>query len=149
MLWHCDGLHEQQVISLFPLSPSPLLSSPLLPPYSEGDPMRLLFERDLTPHPQYASFYKWLSNTQQPDCLIHFGELYSIFLHSSLLTCLPSFPLYYSTFFYPCPPSLSYYLSSPLHASSSLISLSLLSSALFLLQSQLHATHLHSSSRSL
>lgn len=26
----------------------------------EGDPMRLLFERDLTPHPQYAAFYKWL-----------------------------------------------------------------------------------------
>jgi magnesium chelatase subunit H len=24
----------------------------------EGDPMRLLFERDLTPHPQYAAFYK-------------------------------------------------------------------------------------------
>lgn len=22
--------------------------------------MRLLFERDLTPHPQYAAFYKWL-----------------------------------------------------------------------------------------
>lgn len=26
----------------------------------QGDPMRLLFERDLTPHPQYAAFYKWL-----------------------------------------------------------------------------------------
>lgn len=26
----------------------------------EGDPMRLMFERDLTPHPQYAAFYKWL-----------------------------------------------------------------------------------------
>lgn len=26
----------------------------------EGDPMRLLFERDLTPHPQYAAFYKWM-----------------------------------------------------------------------------------------
>ena len=24
----------------------------------EGDPMRLLFERDLTPHPQYAAYYK-------------------------------------------------------------------------------------------
>lgn len=24
----------------------------------EGDPMRLLFERDLTPHPQYAAFYR-------------------------------------------------------------------------------------------
>jgi magnesium chelatase subunit H len=27
-----------------------------------GDPMRLMFERDLTPHPQYAAFYKWLQN---------------------------------------------------------------------------------------
>jgi len=27
----------------------------------EGDPMRLLFERDLTPHPQYAAFYRWLA----------------------------------------------------------------------------------------
>lgn len=26
----------------------------------EGDPMRLMFERDLTPHPQYAAFYEWL-----------------------------------------------------------------------------------------
>ena len=25
-----------------------------------GDPMRLLFERDMTPHPQYAAFYKWM-----------------------------------------------------------------------------------------
>jgi magnesium chelatase subunit H len=26
----------------------------------EGDPMRLLFERDLTPHPQYCAAYEWL-----------------------------------------------------------------------------------------
>ena len=26
----------------------------------EGDPMRLLFERDLTPHPQYVAAYLWL-----------------------------------------------------------------------------------------
>lgn len=31
----------------------------------EGDPMRLLFERDLTPHPQYAAFYKWLQHDMQ------------------------------------------------------------------------------------
>ena len=30
----------------------------------EGDPMRLLFERDLTPHPQYAAFYKWLQEVR-------------------------------------------------------------------------------------
>jgi len=26
----------------------------------EGDPMRLLFERDLTPHPQYVAAYEWM-----------------------------------------------------------------------------------------
>ena len=25
----------------------------------EGDPMRLLFEKDLTPHPQYCAAYKY------------------------------------------------------------------------------------------
>jgi magnesium chelatase subunit H len=38
-----------------------------------GDPMRLMFERDLTPHPQYAAFYKWLQNEFQADALVHFG----------------------------------------------------------------------------
>ena len=39
----------------------------------EGDPMRMLFERDLTPHPQYAAFYKWLEVDYQPDTMVHFG----------------------------------------------------------------------------
>ncbi|NET28182.1 magnesium chelatase subunit H [Okeania sp. SIO1I7] len=38
-----------------------------------GDPMRLMFERDLTPHPQYAAFYKWLQNEFQADAVVHFG----------------------------------------------------------------------------
>jgi len=38
-----------------------------------GDPMRLMFERDLTPHPQYAAFYKWLQNDFNPDAVVHFG----------------------------------------------------------------------------
>ncbi|MGB7247510.1 MAG: magnesium chelatase subunit H [Phormidesmis sp.] len=38
-----------------------------------GDPMRLMFERDLTPHPQYAAFYKWLQNGFQADAVVHFG----------------------------------------------------------------------------
>jgi magnesium chelatase subunit H len=38
-----------------------------------GDPMRLMFEKDLTPHPQYAAFYKWLQNDFQASALIHFG----------------------------------------------------------------------------
>lgn len=39
----------------------------------EGDPMRLLFERDLTPHPQYATFYKWLQHDYAADAVLHFG----------------------------------------------------------------------------
>jgi magnesium chelatase subunit H len=38
-----------------------------------GDPMRLMFERDLTPHPQYTAFYKWLQNEFQADAIVHFG----------------------------------------------------------------------------
>jgi magnesium chelatase subunit H len=38
-----------------------------------GDPMRLMFERDLTPHPQYAAFYKWLQNDFRADAVVHFG----------------------------------------------------------------------------
>ncbi|MTJ54142.1 magnesium chelatase subunit H [Anabaena sp. UHCC 0253] len=39
----------------------------------QGDPMRLMFERDLTPHPQYAAYYKWLQNDFQADAIVHFG----------------------------------------------------------------------------
>ena len=38
-----------------------------------GDPMRLMFERDLTPHPQYAAFYTWLEKDFRADAVIHFG----------------------------------------------------------------------------
>jgi magnesium chelatase subunit H len=38
-----------------------------------GDPMRLMFERDLTPHPQYAAFYTWLQRAWQADAVVHFG----------------------------------------------------------------------------
>ncbi|EKQ67639.1 cobaltochelatase CobN subunit [Leptolyngbyaceae cyanobacterium JSC-12] len=38
-----------------------------------GDPMRLMFERDLTPHPQYAAFYKWLQEDFQAHAVVHFG----------------------------------------------------------------------------
>jgi len=41
----------------------------------EGDPMRLLFERNLTPHPQYASFYLWLKNSLNPNTVVHFGKV--------------------------------------------------------------------------
>lgn len=39
----------------------------------EGDPMRLLFERDLTPHPQYAAFYIWLQRGLRADAVCHLG----------------------------------------------------------------------------
>ena len=39
----------------------------------EGDPMRLLFERDLTPHPQYAAYYKWLQRGFNADAVLHMG----------------------------------------------------------------------------
>ena len=39
----------------------------------EGDPMRLLFERDLTPHPQYAAFYKWIQCDFGAHAVVHFG----------------------------------------------------------------------------
>lgn len=44
----------------------------------EGDPMRLLFERDLTPHPQYCATYKWLQASPEKggfgaDAVIHLG----------------------------------------------------------------------------
>jgi len=39
----------------------------------EGDPMRLLFERDLTPHPQYAAYYKYLQHAFKADAVLHFG----------------------------------------------------------------------------
>ncbi len=38
-----------------------------------GDPMRLMFEKDLTPHPQYTAFYKWLQNAFRADAIVHFG----------------------------------------------------------------------------
>src|SRR5579883_2401847 len=38
-----------------------------------GDPMRLMFERDLTPHPQYAAFYQWLQKGFQAHAIVHFG----------------------------------------------------------------------------
>ena len=39
----------------------------------EGDPMRLLFERDLTPHAQYIAHYLWLQRSFRADACVHFG----------------------------------------------------------------------------
>jgi len=40
--------------------------------WGPGDPMRLMFERDLTPS-QYAAFYQWLQHGFQADAVVHFG----------------------------------------------------------------------------
>ena len=39
----------------------------------EGDPMRLLFDRDLTPHPSYAAFYLHLRKGFGAHALVHLG----------------------------------------------------------------------------
>jgi magnesium chelatase subunit H len=38
-----------------------------------GDPMRLMFDKDLTPHPQYTAFYQWLQKEFQASAIVHFG----------------------------------------------------------------------------
>jgi len=43
-----------------------------------GDPMRLLFQRDMTPHPQYTAFYKYMERDTSEgglgaDAVLHFG----------------------------------------------------------------------------
>ncbi len=38
-----------------------------------GDPMRLLFDRENTPHHQYALFYRWLTREFGADAIIHMG----------------------------------------------------------------------------
>ena len=44
----------------------------------EGDPMRLLFERDLTPHPQYCAAYEWMRMPEErggagSQAVVHLG----------------------------------------------------------------------------
>ncbi len=38
-----------------------------------GDPMRLLFDKDNTPHHQYISFYRWISREFNAHALVHVG----------------------------------------------------------------------------
>ena len=39
----------------------------------QGDPMRLLFDKENTPHHQYISFYRWISRTFNANALVHVG----------------------------------------------------------------------------
>lgn len=39
----------------------------------EGDPMRLLFEKNATPSHSFAAYYAWLEKRWQADAIIHFG----------------------------------------------------------------------------
>ncbi|MBC8044069.1 MAG: cobaltochelatase subunit CobN, partial [Rhizobacter sp.] len=41
--------------------------------YIVGDPMRLLFDKENTPHHQYAAFYRWLEHKFAADALVHVG----------------------------------------------------------------------------
>lgn len=38
-----------------------------------GDPMRLLFDKENTPHHQYALFYKWISHSFGAHAIVHMG----------------------------------------------------------------------------
>ncbi|HEX2912835.1 MAG TPA: magnesium chelatase subunit H [Chloroflexia bacterium] len=38
-----------------------------------GDPMRLLFDKENTPHHQYLMFYRWLQQEFQADAIVHVG----------------------------------------------------------------------------
>jgi magnesium chelatase subunit H len=38
-----------------------------------GDPMRLLFDKENTPHHQYLMFYRWLQNDYKADAIVHVG----------------------------------------------------------------------------
>jgi magnesium chelatase subunit H len=57
-----DGLHFGNVF----VGVQPPMGAP-------GDPMRLLFDREFTPHHQYIAFYRWLSQVWQADALVHVG----------------------------------------------------------------------------
>jgi magnesium chelatase subunit H len=57
-----------------------------------GDPMRLLFERDATPHPQYLAFYLWIRRNF--DAVIHLG------MHGTA-EWLPGLPLGNDEFSFP------------------------------------------------
>ncbi|MCB0076330.1 MAG: magnesium chelatase subunit H [Anaerolineales bacterium] len=38
-----------------------------------GDPMRLLFDQNFTPHHQYVAFYRWLTEIWGADAIVHVG----------------------------------------------------------------------------
>ncbi|ASQ91276.1 magnesium chelatase subunit H [Prosthecochloris sp. GSB1] len=39
----------------------------------QGDPMRLLFDKENTPHHQYIAFYRWISRKFNANALVHVG----------------------------------------------------------------------------
>ena len=60
------------------------ISDILYLPGVEGDPMRMLFERDLTPHPQYAAYYMHLQEKIQPHAVVHFGKRVFVYVFNIL-----------------------------------------------------------------
>jgi magnesium chelatase subunit H len=61
----------------------------------EGDPMRLLFERDLTPHPQYVATYSLL---RQPEALGGFGSQAIVHMGYVCLYCIQMHSFNYHSF---------------------------------------------------
>ena len=61
----------------------------------EGDPMRLLFERDLTPHPQYCAAYEWMRMSEDDggigtQAVVHLG----VSLYPDILLLVSTDPLH-------------------------------------------------------
>ena len=57
-----DGLHFGNLF----IGMQPPMGAP-------GDPMRLLFDHNFTPHHQYAAFYRWLADEWRADAIVHVG----------------------------------------------------------------------------
>ena len=56
----------------------------------QGDPMRLIFDREETPHHQYLSFYRWIGREFGASAMIHVGMHGSVEWMPGLQTALTS-----------------------------------------------------------
>ena len=64
----CVHVHHPTIAS--PAAPH---QKPHRPPSPPPQKTNTPTTRDLTPHPQYAAFYKWLQLEYQADVVLHFG----------------------------------------------------------------------------
>lgn len=65
--------HGRDAIRLDTLSFGNVIVAVQPPMGVPGDPMRLLFDRDFTPHHQYVAFYRWLTQRWRADAIVHVG----------------------------------------------------------------------------